>query len=258
MAAQIDGTCILKEMRMLSAINSLKCGRIESVRAAAETYRVSLSSLRMRVRGRPSRTVRTLFKRTLSAPEEAVLVRSVLDLCARGFHPGISRVREMANVLLQKKEGGVVSGAWVNDFLNRHSEFKTKYRWANYKGALHGDPMPSDDWFRLVENTVAKYGIQDEDIYSFDEAAFALGSIETAKVVTSSGRRRAYKKFQKGSSEWASIIQAVSGQGRVIPCFLVLASQNHLSSWYQDTLVPQDWVITTTENGRTTDEVAFE
>jgi len=50
------------------------------------------------------------------------------------------------------------------------------------------DPKAMSDWFRLVENTRAKYGIPDEDVYNFDETGFQMGVIGTAKVVTGSQR----------------------------------------------------------------------
>jgi hypothetical protein len=34
-------------------------------------------------------------------------------------------------------------------------------------------------WFELVEQTKAKYGICDKDVYNFDEAGFMMGKITT-------------------------------------------------------------------------------
>jgi hypothetical protein len=41
-----------------------------------------------------------------------------------------------------------------------------------------------------VEETKAKYGICDDDVYNFDEAGFTMGKITTQLVVKGSGRRR--------------------------------------------------------------------
>jgi hypothetical protein len=51
---------------------------------------------------------------------------------------------------------------------------------------LCDNPQIVRDWFRLVENTKAKYGIQDEDTYNFDESGFMMGIISTGAVVTGS------------------------------------------------------------------------
>jgi hypothetical protein len=34
-------------------------------------------------------------------------------------------------------------------------------------------------WFKLVEQTKAKYGICNEDVYNFDKAGFIIGKITT-------------------------------------------------------------------------------
>ena len=45
--------------------------------------------------------------------------------------------------------------------------------------ALCEDPVLIRSWFKLVEQTKAKYGIYDEDVYNFDEAGFIIGKIMT-------------------------------------------------------------------------------
>jgi hypothetical protein len=50
------------------------------------------------------------------------------------------------------------------------------------------DPKLIREWFSVISNTKAKYGICDEDIYNFDETGFQMGQIRSAMVVTSSKR----------------------------------------------------------------------
>jgi hypothetical protein len=113
-------------------------------------------------------------------------------------------------------------------------------------------------WFKLVQNTITKYGIQEEDIYNFDETGFMMGVITTATVVTSSEGRAKVKKIQPGNREWVTVIQGVSSQGWNIPPFVVVAGKTHLSSWYQNSGFPPDWVIGVTDNGWTTNEMGIE
>ena len=40
-----------------------------------------------------------------------------------------------------------------------------------------------------MEQTKAKYGIYDEDVYNFNEASFMIGKITTQLVITASERR---------------------------------------------------------------------
>jgi hypothetical protein len=64
-----------------------------------------------------------------------------------------------------------------------------------------------------VHNTIAKYGINDANIYNFDETGFMMGVISTGMVVTSSDGRSKVKKVQPGNREWVTVIQGVNSQG---------------------------------------------
>ena len=55
-----------------------------------------------------------------------------------------------------------------------------------------------------------------------------------------------------------SIIQGVGLYGWVLPPFIIFKAQNHLSAWYEDSGLPHDWVITPSENGWTTNSIAYE
>jgi hypothetical protein len=259
MPPQNKEIALQKEGRILLAIQSFKKGQFKSLRAASRAYDVPLSSLQRRMNGVPSLQDYTPVGRKLSTTEESVIVRKVLELSQRGFHPRVSQVGEMANILLQKRNGGQVGQNWATTFIKRHEGLKTKWQKGyDYKRALCECPKLIGEWFERVQTTIAKYGLLEEDIYNFDEAGFALGVIGTAKVVTSAEYRGTARKLQPGNKEWASIIQAVNSQGRAIPCFLIFSAKNHLSSWYMESTIPSDWAIATTENGWTTNETGFE
>jgi hypothetical protein len=63
------------------------------------------------------------------------------------------------------------------------------------------DRQQIEDWFRRVRNTVAKYGILQDDTYNFDETGFQIGVISTSKVVTRLERRGRPKTKQPGNRE---------------------------------------------------------
>jgi DDE superfamily endonuclease len=85
-----------------------------------------------------------------------------------------------------------------------------------------------------------------------------MGVISTGKVVTSSERVSSAKLVQPGNRQWVTVIQGVSSQGWCVPPFIVVAGKTHLSSWYQDGSLPQDCVISTSQNGWTTNEIGLE
>jgi len=64
-----------------------------------------------------------------------------------------------------------------------------------------------------VENTKAKYGILDKDVYNFNKAGFLIGIISTGAVVTDSERQVQPKSVQQGNWEWTTVIQGVNAIG---------------------------------------------
>ncbi|GKU08368.1 unnamed protein product [Fusarium langsethiae] len=87
----------------------------------------------------------------------------------------------------------------------------------------------------LVENTIAKYGIDLADIYNFDEVGFLMGMIASRMVVT-----------------------AINAEGWAIPPFIIGARQYHLATWYRENNLPDDWAIATSPNGWTDNKLGLE
>jgi hypothetical protein len=101
-----------------------------------------------------------------------------------------------------------------------------------------------------VEQTKAKYGICNDDVWNFDEAGFMMGKIIMQLVVTGSERRGWLKALQPGNREWATMIAGINAAGWAIPPFLIVTGQYHLSAWYDDNaMIPRDWAIAVSDNG---------
>ena len=193
--------------------------------------------------------------RKLTDLEETVLVQYILDLAVKGFPPRMSMVEDMANRLLATRNIPRVGTRWASNFVKRRPELRTRFqRKYDYQRAKCEDPEVIRGWFELVQNTIAKYGILDVDIYNFDETGFMMGVISTAMVITSSEGRAKAKRVQPGNREWVTVIQGINSQGWNVPPFVVVAGKNHLVSWYQNSGFPPDWVIAVTDNGWTTNE----
>ena len=85
-----------------------------------------------------------------------------------------------------------------------------------------------------------------------------MGQIEATMVVTTADRRGKPKLAQPRNREWVSVIQGVNSQGYAIPSFIIVKGQYHLASWYQNSPLPKDWVISVGGNGWTTNELGLE
>ncbi|KAM5527244.1 transposase [Fusarium oxysporum f. sp. phaseoli] len=234
------------EARILLALQALQNDPKLSIRKAATVYQVNHRTLGRRRNGIHSKRDITTKSRNLSDLEEQTIVQFILDLDSRGFPP-------------RHREALPVGKLWVHNFIQRQPELKAcRFRRYDYKRAKCEDPTIIQGWFRLVENTIAKYGIQLADIWNFDEAGFMMGMIEPGMVVTSSERRGIPKKIQPGNREWITVIQAVNAEGQSIAPFIIGSGQYHLANWYRECNLPGDWVIALSENGWTNNQLGLD
>jgi hypothetical protein len=247
------------EAQVQLALQALQNDQKLSLRAAARIYSVDHTKLRRRRRGKQSRRDIPANSRRLTDLEESVIVQYILDLDSKGFPPRLSGVEDMANRLLAERDARRVGINWASTFVKRQPELTTRFnRKYDYQRALCEDPEIIYGWFALVRNTIAKYGIQEADIYNFDEIGFLMGVISTMLVVTGSGRRGRRKTRQPGNRKWTTVIQGINALGWLIPPFIIVEGSYHLSSWYKDSSLPKDWVIATSANGWTTNELGLE
>ncbi|KFY92311.1 hypothetical protein V500_04219 [Pseudogymnoascus sp. VKM F-4518 (FW-2643)] len=193
------------ESRIILAIRALKNDPALTVLSAATTYNVPRTTLRRRLAGQGSRRDIPANLRKLTDLEERVLLNRILDLDLRGFQPQLEDVREMADRLCTDRDASRVGPRWAENFVKRHPELTTRFRRRiDYQRAQCEDPDVVNAWFRLVRNMIAKYGIQEADIYNFDETGFLMGMLSSAKVVTSSERRSRPRTKQPGNREFVT------------------------------------------------------
>jgi hypothetical protein len=74
----------------------------------------------------------------------------------------------MANNLLRARSGGKVGKNWAGNFVKRSPELKTRFsRKYDCQRAKNENPKVIRKWLGLVQNTIAKYGIHEDDIFNF-------------------------------------------------------------------------------------------
>ncbi|KAG6996134.1 Tigger transposable element-derived protein 1 [Fusarium oxysporum f. sp. conglutinans] len=248
-----------EEARVLLALQALQNNPKLKLRRAAEIYEVGPMKLWRRRKGILSIHDTIPKSRKLSDLEEQIIVQYILDLDSRGFPPRHRSVEEMTNRLLADRDASPVGKRWAINFVKRQPDLKTRFqRRYDYQRARCEDPTTVCNWFRLVQNTIAKYGIRSDDIYNFDETGFMMGMIGSGIVITGAERRGKPKSVQPGNREWVTVIQAINAEGWAIDPFIVVAGQYHLANWYRESNLPGDWAITTTQNGWTDNETGLE
>ncbi|KAH7464397.1 hypothetical protein FOMA001_g17659 [Fusarium oxysporum f. sp. matthiolae] len=247
------------EARILLALQALQDNPKLTVRRAANIYDVNRSTLGRRQHGILSKRDTPTKSRKLSDQEEQIIVQFILDLDSRGFPSRLSYVEDIANSLCANRDIPPVGKRWAYNFIKRQPELKTRqFRRYDYQRAKCEDPTIIRGWFRLVENTIAKYGIRSDDIWNFDETGFMMGVIEPGTVVTSSYRQGRPKQVQPGNREWITVIEGINAEGQSIPPFIIGAGKDHLANWYQECDLPGDWVIALSEKGWTDNKLGLE
>ncbi|KAG2000791.1 hypothetical protein GB937_010830 [Aspergillus fischeri] len=204
------------EDRIQLAIQAFKNSQFKSIRAAAAAYDVPYPRLNI-----PANSQK------LTVLEEASLKKWILDMDERGLPPTQDMVRTMANLLLSHKGEPEA----VSHFIKRHDEIISKYtRKYDYQRAKCEDPKIIKQWFDLVQNTIVKYGILEQDIYNFDETGFQMGVAYTAKVITASRHRTSrVRAIQPGNREWVTAIECINTSGWALPPMIIFTGKVHQS-----------------------------
>ena len=173
----------------------------------ARLYNVLAMTLSDRRAGRPAQSDTVPNSKNLTQSEEDAIVLYIVELSERAFPPRLRGVEDMANYLLRTRGAPPVGKLWAYRFVKRQLQIRTRYtRRYDYQRAKCEDPKVIGVWFVLVQNTRAKYGIVDDDVYNFDETGFMMGFIFAGMVVTTSDGYSKAKLAQPSNREWATVI----------------------------------------------------
>jgi hypothetical protein len=165
----------------------------------------------------------------------------------------------MADKLLGARGGEPVGKCWARRFVTRSDELKMAFNRAkDRQRILQENPETIGAWFKLVEDTKAKYGVHDHDVHNFDETGFQMGVIGSMKVVTGADRRARPELIQPGDREWVTVIQSICAAGYATPPFIIYKGRIHISAWYEEADIPRDWKLSVSENGWTNNALGLE
>jgi hypothetical protein len=204
----------INEANIILALQAYQNDPKLSLQRAAKIYKVRYSNLLNRYNGIPARRNIMPNSRKLSDLEEETLIQFILDLDSRGFPPQLCSIKEIADQLLADRDAPPVGTRWASNFIKQHPDLKThSFRKYNYQRAKYKDPTIIRNWFTLMSNTIAKYGIRSNDIYNIDETGFLMGMIASGMVITGTDRHRKPKSVQPGNREWITVIQAINADG---------------------------------------------
>lgn len=218
--------------RFLLAIEAIKKGQSSSIQTAATLYEVPHSTLTHCISSHTAWTNSEPQNQKLTSVEESVLIQWIISMDEWGQPPQVATVWEIANLLLSNWDNSTtpktVGKCWVKWFIDCHPELETQFsQLYNYKQALCEDPKVIWEWFELVQNTIQKYRIVQENIYKLDKTGFQMGIIGTAKIVTGLEKTLKPKLLQSENSEWVIIVEGVNATGWTLPPMIILKKKLH-------------------------------
>ena len=111
-----------QEARIILAIEAIRASKKLGRRTVAKIYNVPYSTLTGRMNGRTNLLERRPSATNLTALEENVLSRYIIDLDSREFAPRLGGVEDMANHLLETHQAKRVGKLWAHRFVQRRPE----------------------------------------------------------------------------------------------------------------------------------------
>ena len=202
-----------------------------SQRQTCQIYGVARSTLQARLQGRQSTQTYHASTQRLSSNEEQVLITWIERMTSWGWPPRIQQFEYMVKELLMAKgDKAPLGDHYYQKFLKRHSEFSTK--WKRNLDQVRKDaeqPAIFRHWFDLFLSIRTKHGIADEDIYNMDEKGFAMGIADSAKVIIKRGTMPF--NVHAGNRDWVSLIECVSGCGRILSAYIIFPGKRIQDDW---------------------------
>jgi hypothetical protein len=149
-----------------------------------------------------------------------------------------------------------IGGHWLKRFFQRHPEYRIRKRRAiDLDRKKAHEPATIQTWFEKLKATIDQYGITEDNIYNFDETGFNIGIGRDQWIIT----REFSKPVWTGSNtnrEYATVIEAVSATGNIIPPFIIFAAKCVLQGWFDETEIGK-W-IGVTDTGYVNDLITYQ
>lgn len=258
----MTSTYILIENKITEALDSIADIEKPNIKALARDYNLPYSRLLNRYNGRAPRTHRPPANRLLSFEQEKSLCQYIEALDKLCLPPNRSMIFGAARFLLAQSHTDSTTPApglgehWVKRFLKRHPEYNVrKQKTIDILRKQAHQPSHILDWFNRFKETVNKYGIQDCDIYNFDETGFRIGIGHDQWIVTRDPRRRAYVG-SSNNRESLTIIEGVATDGFTIPPLYILTAKQLQERWTDE--IEKDAMIATSDTGYNNDQISFQ
>lgn len=183
----------------------------------------------------------------------------MLDQDLQGHPPSHTKAREMAEQVLQVN-GDIqpLSKRWVYNFIHCNPSIASVIGRRIEASCLQGTQLQQLGAFYTHFHSVqTRYNIQQRNVWNMDEMGTALGVCTNNRVLGSSEKQKRGRTYVAGpqNREWVSILETISATGEHIRPCIIFKGKALQTTWFEED-VP-DWIYTTSENGWTSNNIAF-
>lgn len=248
-----------------------------SIREIAREKGVDHRTLARRVSGQ-SQPHQTAHKhlQALTPTEEASLV-TYIARCARLGQPLTpGEVRELGNQIKRNRllidplvpiDITPIGKNWPASLRKRFPEVRSSFS-SNMDPQRFqmGSRQALESWFTEIRGLFQQHGYSPSNVYNMDESGYAIGVIQSTRVMDVierrlDGRRRSSGRALQSAparGEWVTTVECISADGRALPPLVIFKGTGSVDQqWVPDTRETQDWEFMTSESGWTSDFVGY-
>jgi hypothetical protein len=180
--------------RMDAAIADYSRHAQDGVRKHARKWDVPESSLRDKLKGRPTRRVARATQQLLPPSQEVLLANWICDQEACGQARTPAQIRAFACSLSKSGGGsGYVGLKWLPRFLQRWPHLQTKL--GRGIDALRVRSITKEkvqDWYSQLDKVLKLKNIKGHNLWNFDETGTALSPVSNSRVVGTIATKASY------------------------------------------------------------------
>ncbi|OBS20524.1 hypothetical protein FPOA_17809 [Fusarium poae] len=230
-----------------------------SIREASKRHLVDRTYLTRRINGIPTKEEVDEKKQVLSRHQETHLANWAIAQGRLGYAPPMIRFRFYAQHILKHNGSTHTLGKnWHSSFFKRHPALKClKSKLIDYKRVDGANTANINLFFDRFDTPEVQH-IPLRHTYNADEFGLMEGVGDNGMVVGESYRKFVLVKDHQKRT-WTSILECVSGDGRVLDPLIIFAGKYVQQQWFpdKDNEVYATWKFETSPNGWTNNDIAL-
>jgi hypothetical protein len=215
-----------------------------------ETIKLSYSTLIRLSQGAQLQSKANAAKSWLTGEETAVVIAYVKELASCGFPLSHRRLKEHVDDVLRARLGNKfpatgVGRNWTTRFVEKHSD-QLQMLWARLLESKRGravNPATNEAWFTLLGDTLTKYNIKEENIYSVDEVGCQPSGGVKEHVIGERGPGLQYQQHDS-NCETIIVLVVICANGTALEPLIIYRGLVYQIKWQQDNPTNASYVTT--------------